>query len=275
MFNRKKKKELNELLKSEKKLKLQSGCKKRLPTTITILVLFMLFFGFQAYQLYGSINLKGDDLIYNINIDEKLEEPFSEINLNTAKSKLNEVGLTTLSNQYIVSNLENNVEIPISNLTLSTGEFASLLVPIYYAKYGKSTTIYELITTKSIYQSTDESNTNDNADTDEMYNIRVTSSFMINIKIYNIKINEPLYVTEFYTFNKTQNTLTLTNYELLNVNKNYIKKSDIEKSKTEDNFIQSFLSYVFLKEDNQKNYIQQLNYSNFNIDQTTKEIILS
>lgn len=301
MLSRKNKKELDQILKNEKKLKYKSGCKKRMPTTITILILFAIFFSFQAYALYGSINLKVDDLIYSININEKLEQPLNDANLVSAKTKLNTVGLTTLANQYIISNLENNQQTPTQNLNLTQSEFASLLVPIYYAKFGKSTTIYELIVRKSTSEETTQelqqkqqieklnalnlnynqysTNQNNNIESkennDNIYTIKITSSFIVNIKIYNIKINDPLYVTEIYEYNQTQNTLVLKNYEMLNVNTNYIKKADIEKSKTEENFIQSFLSYTFLNNETSKNYIQQLNYSNLSMDETTKTITLS
>lgn len=301
MLSRKNKKELDQILKNEKKLKYKSGCKKRMPTTITILILFAIFFGFQAYALYGSINLKVDDLIYSININEKLEQPLKDADLASAKTKLNIVGLTTLANQYIISNLENNQQTPTQNLDLTQSEFASLLVPIYYAKFGKSTTIYELIVSKSTSEETTQelqqkqqieklnalnlnynqysTNQNTNGENkennDNIYTIKITSSFIVNIKIYNIKINDPLYVTEIYEYNQTQNTLVLKNYEMLNVNTNYIKKADIDKSKTEENFIQSFLSYTFLNNETNKNYIQQLNYSNFSMDETTKTITLS
>ena len=294
----KNKKELDQILKNEKKLKYKSGCKKRMPTTITILILFAIFFGFQAYALYGSINLKVDDLIYSININEKLEQPLKDADLASAKTKLNTVGLTTLANQYIISNLENNQQTPTQNLDLTQSEFASLLVPIYYAKFGKSTTIYELIVSKNISEETTQKlqqkqkveklnalnlhynqssiNQNNNGENnDNIYTIKITSSFIVNIKIYNIKINDPLYVTEIYEYNQTQNTLVLKNYEMLNVNTNYIKKADIDKSKTEENFIQSFLSYTFLNKETSKNYIQQLNYSNFSMNETTKTITLS
>ena len=297
MINRKSKKELDQVLKNEKTLKVKSGCKKRLPTFITFLILFILFFGFQAYSLYGSFNLKVDDLIYSININEKLEQPFTEADLNNAKTKLGAVGLTTLANQYIISNLENNPQSPTANLNLTIGEFASLLVPIYYAKFGKSTTIYELIVSKSTSEKTTQellqkqqieklnalnlhynqsiTNQNNNDENNEnIYAIKITSSFIVNIKIYNIKINEPLYVTEIYEYDQTQNTLVLKNYEMLNVNTNYIKKADIEKSKTEENFIQSFLRYAFLVSEVEKNYIQQLNYSNFTINEASKIITL-
>ena len=298
MLSRKNKKELDQILKNEKKLKYKSGCKKRMPTTITILILFAIFFGFQAYALYGSINLKVDDLIYSININEKLEQPLKDADLASAKTKLNTVGLTTLANQYIISNLENNQQTPTQNLDLTQSEFASLLVPIYYAKFGKSTTIYELIVSKNISEETTQKlqqkqkveklnalnlhynqssiNQNNNGENnDNIYTIKITSSFIVNIKIYNIKINDPLYVTEIYEYNQTQNTLVLKNYEMLNVNTNYIKKADIDKSKTEENFIQSFLSYTFLNKETSKNYIQQLNYSNFSMNETTKTITLS
>lgn len=298
MLSRKNKKELDQILKNEKKLKYKSGCKKRMPTTITILILFTLFFSIQAYSLYGSINLKVDDLIYSININEKLEQTLNDADLVSAKTKLKTVGLTTLANQYIISNLENNQQTPTQNLNLTQSEFASLLVPIYYAKFGKSTTIYELIVSKNTSEETtqelqqkqqikklntlnlnySQSNINQNnngENNDNIYTIKITSSFIVNIKIYNLKINDPLYVTEIYEYKQTQNTLVLKNYEMLNVNTNYIKKADIEKSKTEENFIQTFLSYTFLNNETNKNYIQQLNYSNFSMDETTKTITLS
>lgn len=252
-FKKKNKNGLEEITKSNTRLKIKRGCKKNLSTIIVMFVLIVIFFGYQIIYNANVLNLDIDNLFYDIDINEKLTNPFNDSDLANAKVKLNDVNLTTLASQYIISNLNNNTDIPNGDLCLTNEEFASLLVPIFYAKYGKATTIYEICIT------IDENS-------DDIYKIKITSSEKIDFRYYSIKINEILYITEYYELNLNQNELYLTDFDMLNVNTQYIKKGDIKQGDSNDNFIAQFLNYVFLKNETSKSYIEQLNYTSFACD---------
>lgn len=262
MFNKSHKK-LNSIFKSSKLDKVKNGCRNNMATIIVFTILMAIFLGYQITTFTGYPNLDIDDLIYDINIEQELTTPFTDNDLTNAREKLQSVGLTTLANQYIITNLESNTQTPTSSLMLTKAEFASLLVPIYYAKYGKSTTIYEIDITQKTDSTTD-------------YAIKITSSSKLNFRLYDIKIDEQLYITEYYDLKITtpkSYEITYNDFDLLNVNKKYISKQDIEESKTDENFIELFVHYIFITNNETKSYITQLNYNNFNMQDSN--IILS
>ena len=278
--------EIKKLQKLDSRYKTKSGLMKNLPSILVFLVLFSIFFAHSIASNISSFTFKNvDDIIYKIDINEKITCPYTESDLNSALTKLNDVGLTSIStvNTYTLNKIKNNTATPTSNLVLTNAEYESIAIPIYYAMYGKSLTIHE------IYFENQEDNS---------VKIKVISSFILKLSLQIININDRIYISTYYLLK--DNTLELVDAEFLNINTDAIKKEDIKPSDEptdnseqnittdendtneqnnsndtntdtgsitdEEDEILSFLNFMLIKNETEKNYFEYLNYSNYTIE---------
>lgn len=245
-----------EMHKLNRQLNGKGGCKQYLPVFIVFFILFTAFFAYDAIQFVKILN-SNDDVFIDININDYITTPYTNDDFNSAKNKLKAVGLENLGNQYIITNLENNADIPNADLTLTGAEFESLLIPIYYAKYGKVITIHEM----SISQNDDET-----------YLIKTIYQYRLSINAFTIKINHILYIEEDYLLDSSKNEIGLHNFKILNIKEEYKSQDEIKDANKSKGYLEEYYNYVFIKGEN-KTYIEQLNYNIFEIQGS--EITLS
>lgn len=255
MFKRNNK-ELSKYIQTKKQKTPKIKDSNKLATIIVFIILFLAFFGQEAYNIIKGLNLSTDDLFTQININEYIKNPFTETDFTNAKQKLSDVGLTQIANQYILSNFENNTQTPTTNLQLTKAEFESLIVPLYYSKSGKQFTIYEFVV--SLF----DSNSN-------LAKINICYAFNLKINLYNLNIDEIIYCQDVYQVDLICYDIKHTNSDVLNINKDYVKNEDII-SNTDDMF-NNFINYLFNKTDT-SSLLNQLKFSNMGISEHIIEL---
>jgi len=222
-----------------------------LPAIIILIVIVVIAFIINLVNVFTSVkNFNINDIIFDIDISTHLNVPYNENDLVSAKTKLHNVGLETVANNYNLETLDANEQIPNNDLVLTNEEFEALLIPIYYAKYGKSTTIYEIAFTK----------------VEEDINISVILSTRINLTSIKINFDKAVYAKKEYIFSK-QSELNTKDLEYLNVNSEYLNTNRISETKTENDSIDDFLNFVLINDSENKSFIQLLNFTSFELEE--------